>query len=114
MATFKVVCKEKHSTYERIVAIGCVTSASDSIQRFSEDDAINRINKKIDNFYVERPAGHHVEVIVAEREGREYLKTKTDGEKPDNLLSLPDFPAKKPVTSHTGRTITAAASHGCE
>ena len=44
-------------------------------------------------FYVEQPAGHRVDVIVAvSASGNKYLKTKADGEQPDNLLALPECP----------------------
>jgi hypothetical protein len=112
MAIFRVTCKEKHSLYERIVSIGCAEVGTGSQVRFTEDEAINRIERGIDSFFVERPEGHRVAVIVAEREGRKYLKTETDGEKPDNLLSLPDCPTKKHEPLGTRRTIVAAPSHG--
>jgi hypothetical protein len=41
-------------------------------------------------FYVERPAGQFVAVVVASRLGKKYLKTTADGEQPDNLLALPE------------------------
>jgi len=112
MAIYRVTCREKHSLYERIVSIGCAEVGTGVITRFTEDEAIKRIKQGSDRFYVERPEGHRVWVIVAEREGREYLKTETDGEKPDNLLSLPECPAKKPEPFGTRRTVVAAPSHG--
>jgi hypothetical protein len=112
MAIYRVTCKEKHSLYERIVSIGCAEVGTGSLVRFTEDEAINRIEKGTDSFYVEMPAGHRVWVIVAQREGRKYLKTETDGEKPDNLLSLPECPAKKHEPLGTRRTVVAAPSHG--
>ena len=42
-------------------------------------------------FYVQAGAVQ-VDVIVATRLGRKYLKTKNDGETPDNLLALPECP----------------------
>jgi len=36
--------------------------------------------------------GKSVWVIVAERNGRKYLKTEADGDEPNNLLSLPRCP----------------------
>jgi len=113
VAIYRVTCKEKHSLYERIVSIGCAEAGTGLNKRFSEDEAINRINSGADRFYVERPEGHRVWVIVARREGREYIKTEIDGEKPDNLLSLPDCP-KKPEPTGTKRAVYAAASHGVE
>lgn len=112
MATYRVTCKEKHFLYERVVSIGCVEVGTGLFRRFTEDEAINRIKQGIDQFYVEEPAGHSVWLIVAQREGREYLKTETDGERPDNLLSQPECPPTKPEGSVSRRTVVAAPSHG--
>jgi hypothetical protein len=113
MATInRVTCKEKHSLYERIASIGCVDIGTGATRRFTEDEAIASINQGTHKFYVERPEGHRVWVIVAKHEGREYIKTETDGEKPNNLLSLPDCPPKKVEPSPSRRTLVAAASHG--
>ncbi len=60
--------------------------------RMTEDAAIRSIKAGEYSFYVERPTGHRVDVIVATRLGHEYLKTTADGEQPDNLLSLPECP----------------------
>ena len=57
-----------------------------------ESQAIRDIKNGTYSFYVERPAGHRVRVIVATRLGVEYLKTEADGEQPDNLLTLPECP----------------------
>lgn len=112
MATYRVSCREKHSLYERIVSIGCAEVGTGAIKRFTEDEAIASIKRGSDSFFVERPEGHRVSVIVAERDGREYIKTEADGEKPDNLLSLPECPLKKVEPSPPRRTVLAAASHG--
>jgi hypothetical protein len=106
---YRITCTTNHPTHERITHLGCVTNTN-LYQLFSEEEAIKRIEDG-DTFYVERPAGHVVEVVVAKREGRKYLKTEPDGEKPDNLLSLPDCPAKKTDHSGTIRTVVAAGSH---
>ncbi|WP_414648332.1 DUF3892 domain-containing protein, partial [Dinghuibacter sp.] len=34
--------------------------------------------------------GRSVNVVVAQRNGRKYLKTEADAYRPDNLLSLPE------------------------
>ena len=114
MATYRVTCKEKHSLFERVVSIGCVEVGTGFFRRFTEDEAIQRIKQRSDAFYVEKPEGHRVWLIVAEREGRDYLKTETDGERPDNLLSQPDCPPRKSEPSGTRRTVVAAASHGTQ
>ena len=113
MSVYQVTCREKHSLYERIISIGCAEVGTGTIKRFTEDEAINSIENGTDNFYVERPKGHRVWVIVAEREGRKYIKTEADGEKPDNLLSLDECPVRNLQSFGTRRTVVAAASHGC-
>jgi hypothetical protein len=95
-----------------VVSIGCAEAGTGVLKRFTEDEAIKRINQRTDSFYIEKPPGHRVWLIVAERECREYLKTETDGEKPNNLLEQPECPAKIAVPSGTKRTVVAAASHG--
>lgn len=50
---------------------------------------IRAIESGADSFYVDRPPGHRVMLIVAiSPRGNKYVKTVTDGEQPDNLLSL--------------------------
>lgn len=111
--TYRVTCKEKHSQFERIASIGCAQVGTGVTKRFTEDEAIAGIKSGSNEFYVERPEGHRVWLIVAKREGREYLKTETDGEKPDNLLSLPDCPPRKVDPSPSkSRSVLAAATHG--
>jgi hypothetical protein len=106
---YRVTCTTNHPNGERITHLGCVTSTS-LYQFFSEEEAIARLESG-DTFYVERPASHIAEVVIARREGRKYLKTEPDGEKPDNLLSLPDCPARKSDKPSTVRTVMAAGSH---
>lgn len=61
--------------------------------KISEDRAISGIENGSLAFYVERPGGHSVDVVVAEsRWGHKYLKTTADDEQPNNLLSLPECP----------------------
>jgi Protein of unknown function (DUF3892) len=61
--------------------------------KLSETEAIQGIRQGKWAFYVERPVGHRVNVVIAfSRFGNEYLKTESDGEQPDNLLSLPECP----------------------
>ena len=77
--------------HERISHIGGV-NADGSRWRLTEDAAIDGIERGTWDFYVERPAGHRVRVIIATRLGRKYLKTEADGERPDNLLALSECP----------------------
>ena len=43
-------------------------------------------------FYIEKPGGHRLEVIVATSAYGNYLKTVADREQPEKLLSLPICP----------------------
>ena len=55
-------------------------------------DVIARIESG-ESFYVERPEGDRVEVVIAtSRAGNKYLKTVADGDVPNNLLALPECP----------------------
>jgi len=59
--------------------------------KLSQPDAIAGVESSKYSFYVERPVGHRVDVVVAQAaQGHKYLKTIADGEQPDNLLSLPE------------------------
>lgn len=95
MATpVQVSCTVKAGTAltKRITHIGGL-NADGSRWKLPEADAIAGIKDNKWQFFVERPPGHRVNVIIAKtREGREYLKTEADGELPNNLLSLPDCP----------------------
>jgi hypothetical protein len=76
--------------HERIRAIGGV--AEGTRWKLREEDAIQEIKNARYAFFVERPAGVRVNVIIASHLGREYLKTEADGLQPDNLLALPECP----------------------
>lgn len=82
----------RSSAHERIRNIGGV-DGDRSRWKMSETEAIRAIKAREYAFYVERPPGRRVNVIVATRLGREYLKTEADGEQPDNLLALPECPS---------------------
>ena len=101
---YSITCTTKHSTYERITNVGCVTDTG-LYQRFTEDEAINRIRSG-DEFHV-TGGGYTAKVIIAEHEGRPYLKTERDGIRPDNLLALKHCEeTSKPVVPPT-RTVPA-------
>jgi len=83
---------DRTSPHERIRNVGGVNSDG-TRWRLTESEAIRGIREGKWLFYVERPAGHRVNVVIAVSQwGNEYLKTEADGEQPDNLLSLPECP----------------------
>ena len=84
-----VVRTDRVSPHHRIRAIGG-SSRDGQAWRLSEDAAIAAIENERAAFYVERPRGHRIDLVVGQGLGKTYLKTERDGESPETLLSLPD------------------------
>jgi hypothetical protein len=83
---------DRMDPHERIRYVGGV-NGDGSRWKLSEDQAIAGIRADRWQFFVERPSGHRVKVIIAKSaSGREYLKTESDGEQPNNLLALSECP----------------------
>ena len=83
---------ETQNPHERIRGVGG-TNADGTQWKLSEDKAIAAIEQGRYSFYVARPVGERVSVVVARSAyGNKYLKTQADGEQPNNLLSLPECP----------------------
>jgi hypothetical protein len=80
---------DRTDPHERIANVGGPDSDG-TRWKLAEDAAIAGIESGQWAFYVEQPAGQVVDVVIATRLGRKYLKTTADGERPDNLLSLPE------------------------
>jgi hypothetical protein len=87
-----VVKTDRPNPHERIHSVGGV-NPDGTRWKLSEDNAIAYIENGTYSFYVERPFGHRVAVIIARSQwGHKYLKTVADGEHPNNLLSLSTCP----------------------
>jgi hypothetical protein len=83
---------DRQNPYERITHIGG-QNADGGRWRRTQQQAIQDIETGTYAYYVERPAGDRVNVIVAKsRFGNKYIKTTADGDEPNNLLSLPECP----------------------
>lgn len=94
MATRKQVsCINKrgnhYDAHERIENIGGVYN--DSRWKTTENAAIFNIRYGLEEYYV-TVNGNSVNVIIANHNGRDYLKTTSDSYAPNNLLSLPECP----------------------
>lgn len=104
MPAYFVSCREMNTSDERIIAVGCVREDTGSKQRFTEREAIHRIEAKTDTFRVKDSEGHIASVHVEERDGDKFLITKRDGVTTDNLGALPKCSAAP-------RHVTSSGSH---
>jgi hypothetical protein len=84
-----VVRTDRVSPHHRIRAIGG-SSRDGQPWRLSEDAAIIAIENERAVFYVQRPRGLRVDIVVGQGLGTTYLKAERDGETPETLLLLPD------------------------
>jgi hypothetical protein len=82
--------QEHHDIHERILNIGGVDVEGFRWKQ-SQHDAINLIKNGTQNFYVST-GGHIVDVVIANHNGIEYLKTQPDIAGKDYLLGLPECP----------------------
>ena len=81
---------DRTNPHERISSIGGVYS-NGSHWKQSVVQTIRDIESGEWEFYVEED-GLMAGVVVAEHNGRNYIKTTADGVQPDNLLSLAECP----------------------
>jgi hypothetical protein len=80
---------DRQNPDERITHVGGIQEKQR--WKLAEEDAIKAIEADKINFYVHED-GRVVDVIIAKLHGKKYLKTRADGDHPDNLLSLPECP----------------------
>ena len=90
---FRIRCINKlprNNPYERITHVG---GYGTSHWTLPVSEVVRRIEAREEAFYVERPQGDQVDVVVrTSRHGNKYIKTTADGDEPNNLLSLPECP----------------------
>ena len=83
---------DRNDQYTRITHIGGQNDDGARWKR-TQSQAIHDIETGTYAYFVERPAGDRVNVIVAvSQHGNKYIKTTADGDAPNNLLSLPECP----------------------
>lgn len=92
--TVQILCinkDDRNNPYERITHIGGKNSNGDR-WKMTQQQAISHIKSGKYQFYVE-VGGDRADVIVARsRFSNDYIKTTSDGDEPNNLLSLPECP----------------------
>lgn len=81
---------DRTDPHDRITNVGG-TNGDGSRWSLTQVKAIDGTENGTWQFYVS-VNGQMVDVIVANRNGRKYLKTRNDGEQPNNLLSLRECP----------------------
>jgi len=83
---------DRKNPYERIQYVGGA-NPDGGRWRVAQQEAIREIEAGEWSYFVERPQGDRVIVLVAvSRFKNKYLKTEVDGDEPNNLLSLPECP----------------------
>ena len=93
MEDYRVVCSVKlpdhPHAHERIQAIGGLHGKIP--WKHTRDEAIKNIDNGRHHYFVQLPNGTKVDVIATKVAPR-YLTTEGDGEKQNNLRSLPECP----------------------
>ncbi|HTD40126.1 MAG TPA: DUF3892 domain-containing protein [Mucilaginibacter sp.] len=74
---------------ERITCIGGYDDGS--LWILSVNQAIANIKSGAEEYFILSANNRELNIVVADCEGKQYLKTETDLDSPDNLLGLPSF-----------------------
>lgn len=88
----QVLCinkSDRQNHYERITHIGG-KNFNGTKWKLKEEDAIAGIESGKWAFYVGTGINEVAVIVSTSSRGHKYLKTKNDGEQPNNLLSLPE------------------------
>lgn len=80
---------DRVSAQHRIRAIGGLGRDGQS-WRLSEEAAIAAIEHDRASFYIERPKGRRIDLVVGQGLGKTFIKAEIDHDSPDTLLELPD------------------------
>jgi hypothetical protein len=91
-ASIRIDCvtrTDRVSPHHRIRAVGG-TGRDGEEWRLGEAAAIAAIENERATFYIERPGGTRVEVVVGDGQDKSYLRAESDADAPDALLALPD------------------------
>jgi len=88
----QIMCINKSnrlSAHERITHVG---GYKPKVWRLTQEEAIWLIKANNVQLYTEVNGVKARVVVATTAHGREYIKTESDGEQPNNLLSLPECP----------------------
>jgi hypothetical protein len=96
-AAHEITCinkADRQNPHERITHVGGGTGAKGTGGRWkiTQEKAIQGMENGTWSFYVIQNRSKVNVIIAKSRYGNKYLKTESDGEHPNNLLSLPECP----------------------
>ena len=90
----RVMCinkSDRFNPYERILNIGGI-NPDNTRWKLSQQEAVTYIEQGKYAFYVMANSVKANVIVAKSVYGHKYLKTESDGEQPNNLLSLPECP----------------------